>query len=322
VACDAHEAARRAAGGRGDGDAPGGRAAPRRRRYGRVAAERERLGIDEPAAGWLELLAIPLLLVGGVVIPVAGWVLGAVLLWLSRCWSVRDKLLATLLVPGGLLAAVVLPFYGTSVETCSGPGTITNQQTNVVTRIPEHCTGGVSTGTRIAWIVFEMFLIVAPIYTESDMEKWKGKLKGKVVLTMTPREVELATKPLSVRWTPPELEDIEKFPEPNAGNAAFRSRLPAPWQNMTPDQVRAMRKKINQFLASEEPAGCTPGRMTGGSSAASCTVCVRAAAGAPCRLNTGRIRRCSTGTTGGASAAFGKAFSRRWRVVPSRRRWR
>jgi hypothetical protein len=32
-------------------------------------AERERLGIDAPAVGWFERLTIPLLLIGGVVIP-------------------------------------------------------------------------------------------------------------------------------------------------------------------------------------------------------------------------------------------------------------
>ncbi len=97
--------------------------------------------------------------------------------------------------------------------------------------------------------------MIAPIYTEADMEKYKGKLKGKVVLSMTPRELELSTKPLSSRWTDSEMQEAEKFPEESPRNAAaYRARLPGPWQNMTREQIRAIRKKINEFLASEAPA--------------------------------------------------------------------
>ncbi len=96
---------------------------------------------------------------------------------------------------------------------------------------------------------------IAPIYTEADMQQYKGKLKGKVVLSMKPREVELSTKPLSSRWTDTELQEAEKFPEAEPSNAAaYRARLPLPWQNMTPEQVRAMRKKINEFFTAEQPA--------------------------------------------------------------------
>jgi hypothetical protein len=73
-----------------------------------AGAERERLGVEQPTSGWLEWLAIPLLLLGGIVIPGVGWVIGLVFLWLSRAWTVRDKTLATLLVPGGLLPALLL----------------------------------------------------------------------------------------------------------------------------------------------------------------------------------------------------------------------
>jgi uncharacterized membrane protein len=64
-----------------------------------IAAEaRERFGVPapapRPATPWLEVAAIVLL-----VIPFAGWVIGVVLVWLSRLWSIRDKLIGTL---GGL----------------------------------------------------------------------------------------------------------------------------------------------------------------------------------------------------------------------------
>lgn len=96
---------------------------------------------------------------------------------------------------------------------------------------------------------------IAPIYTEADMEKYKGKLKGKVVLATTPREIELGAKPLLSRYTDTELTELEKYPESASGNAgAYRSRLPAAWQSLSPEEVRAMRKKIEAYLTAEQPA--------------------------------------------------------------------
>jgi uncharacterized membrane protein len=127
-----------------------------------AAAERERLGIAEPSSGWLEWLAIPLLLVGGFVLPVVGWIVGVVFLWLSRCWTVKDKILATLLVPGGLLPAVLFPLYGGSVEVCTSGSGINSAGRPFTT---QHCTGGYSTPETIALAALEVALVIAPIYT-------------------------------------------------------------------------------------------------------------------------------------------------------------
>jgi uncharacterized membrane protein len=64
-----------------------------------IAAEaRERFGIPaapaKPATPWLEVIALVAL-----VIPLLGWFVGVVLVWLSRVWTTRDKLIGTL---GGL----------------------------------------------------------------------------------------------------------------------------------------------------------------------------------------------------------------------------
>jgi len=64
-----------------------------------IAAEaRERFGVQppppRPATPWLEVIALVLL-----VIPFVGWVVGVVLVWLSRLWTTRDKLIGTI---GGL----------------------------------------------------------------------------------------------------------------------------------------------------------------------------------------------------------------------------
>ena len=80
-----------------------------------IAAEaRERDGVQRPpvrpATPWLEVIAIVLL-----VIPFAGWVVGVVLVWLSRLWTTRDKLIGTL---GGM--SWVLAGLGTVMTSAGG----------------------------------------------------------------------------------------------------------------------------------------------------------------------------------------------------------
>jgi hypothetical protein len=68
-----------------------------------AAAARERFGLQPRKAGWKEITALILLPIGGLILPVLGWFIGVVLLWVSDAWSTRDKLIGTLVVPGGLL---------------------------------------------------------------------------------------------------------------------------------------------------------------------------------------------------------------------------
>lgn len=68
----------------------------------------------------LELAAV-LMLTAGSFIPVVGWVVGVVLLWISSLWRVREKLLGTLVWPLGpgmvFLGAALLPFGAAEVCT-------------------------------------------------------------------------------------------------------------------------------------------------------------------------------------------------------------
>jgi hypothetical protein len=45
-----------------------------------------------------------------VILPVLGWFIGVVLLWVSDAWNTRDKVIGTLVVPGGLLLPLGLGF--------------------------------------------------------------------------------------------------------------------------------------------------------------------------------------------------------------------
>jgi hypothetical protein len=77
--------------------------------------------------GALENCAVALLLVGGFLFLI-GWIVGVVLLWSSPRWRVSDKVLGTLVWPGGL--ALLLPALSfaalssasaCSARTCAGP---------------------------------------------------------------------------------------------------------------------------------------------------------------------------------------------------------
>ena len=72
---------------------------------GDIAAEaRERFGIKPARRSWTDPAAVILLLIGGFTI--IGWFVGVVLLWISDAWNTRDKIIGTLVVPGGLAGAL------------------------------------------------------------------------------------------------------------------------------------------------------------------------------------------------------------------------
>ncbi|MCO5969371.1 hypothetical protein [Actinoallomurus soli] len=63
-----------------------------------------------------EAITVFLLLVGGVLLPVVGWLIGAVMLLGSSRWSIRDKLAGLLVWPGGLAVAVALVAFAPTRE--------------------------------------------------------------------------------------------------------------------------------------------------------------------------------------------------------------
>jgi uncharacterized membrane protein len=83
-----------------------------------AAAARERYGIRREKAGGLEIVTVIAL-----VVPYVGWVAGSVLVWMSRVWTTRDKVLTSVVVPGTwilfLSSAFVVDVQGTSTITAS-----------------------------------------------------------------------------------------------------------------------------------------------------------------------------------------------------------
>ena len=69
-----------------------------------------------------EVATVWLLLVGGIVLPIVGWVIGVVLLWRSDVWTRNDKLIGTLVLPGGWMLPAFITGMGQPSRTCAGHG--------------------------------------------------------------------------------------------------------------------------------------------------------------------------------------------------------
>jgi uncharacterized membrane protein len=124
-----------------------------------IAAEaRERFGIRSGRPSWTDPLAIVLLLIGGF-LWLVGWIAGIVLLWLSDVWSVRDKIIGTLLVPGGLLAPTWLLLLGGGVRSAA---CFTDRRADGVVVTSCDAGGG---GIDVLAVVLLAFLVMAPIAT-------------------------------------------------------------------------------------------------------------------------------------------------------------
>lgn len=95
-----------------------------------------------------ETLAVLLLTVGSFV-PYVGWLAGAVLLWTSRVWTDREKLLGTLVVPGGPFLAVA---FGAGLAPWSRESCWSTEAAEGCSTTPIW-TGPVATVTIVALIV-------------------------------------------------------------------------------------------------------------------------------------------------------------------------
>ncbi|HYW46592.1 MAG TPA: hypothetical protein VE959_27245, partial [Bryobacteraceae bacterium] len=62
--------------------------------------------------------------------------------------------------------------------------------------------------------------ILAVISGPEDLDKFKGKLKNKIVLTATPHPSEMVTAPMAHRLSDAELADAANLPDPTMGNPA------------------------------------------------------------------------------------------------------
>jgi hypothetical protein len=117
-------------------------------------------------AGMHEWLAISLLLAGGFLF-VVGWFVGVVLLWSSRIWTLRDKLIGTLVFPGGLAtSAFIFMFVGSSTGSSGDGGCpVTRVGSHGVKAVNASNECGSGTDVNYLFLVFGGLLVVIPILT-------------------------------------------------------------------------------------------------------------------------------------------------------------
>lgn len=127
-----------------------------------VAAEQPDTVVN--ARGGQEWAAIFFLLFGGFAVGI-GWLAGVVLLWSSNAWTVREKLVGTLVIPGGLGAVPfwLLVFSTGCGTTSSGRNSCTSDGTALPTQI-------------LGWLLLAAILL-APIATAIFLARRAGRTR-------------------------------------------------------------------------------------------------------------------------------------------------
>ncbi|MBN9759268.1 hypothetical protein Ae406Ps2_3458c [Pseudonocardia sp. Ae406_Ps2] len=68
------------------------------------------------------VLTVLMLMLGGFVLPVVGWLAGVVMLWTGRSWTVGEKWLGTLVWPGIVAVPALVLAVGLAVPSEPGAG--------------------------------------------------------------------------------------------------------------------------------------------------------------------------------------------------------
>ena len=88
-------------------------------------------------------------------------------------------------------------------------------------------------------------VVLLDVKAESDLDKYKGKLAGKIVLMPSTTTYEVSFEPLATRYTDQQLKDLET---PQTGPSG-RRRMPGDMATFMAQ--RALRQKIADFVKSE-----------------------------------------------------------------------
>lgn len=101
-----------------------------------------------------------------------------------------------------------------------------------------------------------------PLHEQSDLDKWKGKLKGKIILLGDMRPTPDITEPLFHRYTDEQLKEMESAEEPRAGRRAANGQ-PQTMEQYIAERMRALRLRqqaVKMFIDEGALAVITPTR--------------------------------------------------------------
>jgi hypothetical protein len=96
--------------------------------------------------------------------------------------------------------------------------------------------------------------VLAPITGPADLDKWHGKLKGKIVLTVPVQDLAFPDTALASRYTQAELDALvpELIPVPGAGGrGGGRGGAQAALAAMTPEERTAYQERQRNFFKDE-----------------------------------------------------------------------
>jgi carboxypeptidase Q len=94
---------------------------------------------------------------------------------------------------------------------------------------------------------------LAPVEAAADQEKYRGKLKGRIVLTSPMPDLTFPVTPLASRYTPDQLADLasELIPIPRVPGGGRGGAAAGALANMTPEERLAYQEKQRSFWKNE-----------------------------------------------------------------------
>ncbi|HLJ65890.1 MAG TPA: hypothetical protein VKX16_00845 [Chloroflexota bacterium] len=122
---------------------------------GLAQEERNHLGMQAPEAPRAGLLEI-----GALILTPLIWPVGVILLWASSAWNARDKLIGTLVPPGGLFTSLLVFSYAAVGRTQACAGGYRNGQ-----QIATTCSGGLQGISGVIAFLLIVAIAVSPILT-------------------------------------------------------------------------------------------------------------------------------------------------------------
>ncbi|MDR1779346.1 MAG: M20/M25/M40 family metallo-hydrolase [Tannerella sp.] len=122
-----------------------------------------------------------------------------------------------------------------------------NEKTYIAMTKPYYCS---FTSSPVAWSggtngLVEGDVVLLNVKTEKDIDSYRGKLSGKIVLMPGDTSYTIRFEPLAARLTDEQLEELAQDPRGDGANNMYRMRPPG--------MDMGLREKLNQLLKDEKP---------------------------------------------------------------------